>query len=88
MRIFISDAAAQEKPFEGWIVDRSVGGIRLSVQRPVDPDTLMSIRACDAPDTIPWTQVRVIRCRSHGHYFEWGCQFPRTPPWNVMLLFG
>src|SRR5262249_20881788 len=60
VRVFITDAAAEGQPIEGWVLDRSVGGVCLSVTRQIPIDTLLSIRACNAPDTIPWTQIRVM----------------------------
>jgi PilZ domain len=88
VRVFVSDARAEAPPSEGWILDRSVGGLRISLGHQVAPDTVLTVRACNAPDTIPWTQIRVLRCHSRGAFFELGCQFVRTPPWNIMLLFG
>src|SRR5262249_31211626 len=63
VRVYVSDAAAEASPTEGWVLDRSVGGIHLSLNHPVAPGTLLTIRACNAPETIPWTQVRVLRCQ-------------------------
>ncbi len=31
----------------------------------------------------------VVRsCRKNGEFYEIGCEFEKTPPWNVLLLFG
>jgi hypothetical protein len=32
--------------------------------------------------------MAVRNCRDAGQHFELGCEFERTPPWNVLLLFG
>jgi hypothetical protein len=33
-------------------------------------------------------QLEVKNCRLVGSEYELGCQFVRTPPWSVLLLFG
>ena len=48
----------------------------------------MQVRAANAPETTPWVSVIVRSCRNAGQHFEVGCEFDRTPPWNVLLLFG
>lgn len=86
--IQISDAEATAKPHHGWVIDRSMGGLCLSVQEAVAAGTILSIRPSNAPVTVPWIQVEVRNCRSVGIDWELGCQFVRTPPWSVLLLFG
>jgi hypothetical protein len=88
VRVLVSNADAKEEPWEGWVIDRSVGGLCISLNRAIDSETVLSVRAADAPDTIPWVQITVRSCRQEKKYWELGCQFVRTPPWNVMLLFG
>jgi hypothetical protein len=88
VRVYVSDASAKAPPFDGWVLDRSIGGVCLSLGRQVPPETILSIRAYNAADTIPWTQVRVLRCQSQGNHYQLGCQFLRTPPFNAMMLFG
>jgi hypothetical protein len=88
VRVLVSDADASAEPWEGWVIDRSVGGLCISLGRAVEAETVLSVRAADAPETIPWVQVTVRGCRQEQKYWELGCQFVRTPPWNVMLLFG
>jgi hypothetical protein len=86
--ILISDAEARTKPSPGWVIDRSTGGLCLSVSDAVVEGTVLSVRTSNAPETIPWVQLEVKNCRAVGGEFELGCQFVRTPPWSVLLLFG
>lgn len=88
VQILITDAEATRTPELGWVVDRSVGGLCLSVSEEVKPGTVLSVRACHAPETIGWSQIDVRSCRPEGSTWELGCQFVRTPSWNVLLLFG
>lgn len=86
--ILISDAEARSRPSPGWVIDRSTGGLCLSVSEAVVEGTILSVRTSNAPETIPWVQLEVKNCRAVGGEYELGCQFVRTPPWSVLLLFG
>jgi hypothetical protein len=89
VKVLISDADAVALPQEGWILDRSVGGLCLQVEKGAVPvGTVLSVRSCSAPKCTPWTQVEVRSCRQEGSAWELGCQFVKTPSWNVLLLFG
>ncbi len=71
-----------------YVVDRSTGGIRLALATGLTAGTALQVRAKHAPDTIPWVTVLVRSCRPSEEHFELGCEFEKTPPWNVLLLFG
>jgi hypothetical protein len=86
--ILISDAEVRATPSPGWVIDRSTGGLCLSVNDPIVEGTILSVRTSNAPETIPWVQLEVKNCRLVGREYELGCQFVRTPPWSVLLLFG
>jgi hypothetical protein len=86
--VFISNAEATAEPFPGWVIDRSVGGLRLAVDRSVAKNVILSVRTTNAPESIAWAQVEVKNCVQHGLNWELGCAFVRTPPWSVLLLFG
>jgi hypothetical protein len=72
-----------------FVVDRSTGGLCLAWDRQLLPGQFLSVRAANAPDSIPWVQVEVRNSRRWGGD-GWliGCQFVEQPPWNVLLLFG
>ena len=72
----------------GYVLDRSTGGVRIAMNLAMAPGSTMQIRANNAPDNIPWVSVIVRNCRNAGQHFEIGCEFEKTPPWNVLLLFG
>jgi len=86
--ILISDAEVRNEPSPGWVVDRSTGGLCLSVPGAIPEGTILSVRTTNAPNSIPWVQIEVKNCRAVGKEYELGCRFVRTPPWSVMLLFG
>ncbi len=73
---------------QGWVLDRSTGGLRIRIDTAVAPGTAMQILAANAPDTTPWVTAIVRNCKPVDRVFEIGCEFETTPPWNVLLLFG
>lgn len=73
---------------EGFVLDRSTGGLRITVATPLEPGTNMQVRAVNAPESIGFIAVVVRSCRKTGEFYEIGCEFDKTPPWNVLLLFG
>jgi hypothetical protein len=88
IKILIAQGDEKEQQYEGWVVDRSVGGLCLSVAAPVAENTILSVRALNAPEQIPWVKLEVKRCQATRDNYELGCQFVNTPTWNVLLLFG
>ncbi|OAI50904.1 hypothetical protein AYO44_17430 [Planctomycetaceae bacterium SCGC AG-212-F19] len=86
--VFLTDAEAESKPVQAYVLDRSTGGICLTVPEAVQAGTVLSVRAVNAPPATPWVKVEVRNCRGVGDEFELGCRFLKTPPWNVLLLFG
>jgi PilZ domain len=86
--VLISNEEAESPPEQGWVIDRSVGGLCLSVSKQFEPESIVSVRTATAPEACPWIQLHVRSCRQIGKEWELGCQFVRTPPWSVLLLFG
>jgi hypothetical protein len=72
----------------GYVVDRSTGGVRVVMTNQMVPGSTMQIRAQNAPENTPWVTVIIRNCKHTGQHYEVGCEFDRTPPWNVLLLFG
>jgi hypothetical protein len=73
---------------EAFVLDRSTGGLRIAVQYAFPRGSIIQIRAQSAPPEIPWINVIVRSSQTTGDYYELGCQFEETLPWNIMLLFG
>jgi hypothetical protein len=88
IKVLVSDAKAIKPSVQGWVIDRSMGGLCLAVPEPVAVSTILSVRTADSPREVPWTQVEVRRCEARGDHHEIGVQFVRTPSWSVLLLFG
>lgn len=84
----VAEAWESEGREEGLIYDRSTGGLGLELEREVPVETVLKIRSTSAPVTTPWVEVEVRNCRPMGNKYHIGCQFKRTPSWDVMLSFG
>ena len=86
--IQIADPKDVRKPTEGFVLDRSSGGLRVAVQKPLPTGGRVQVRPQHAPDNTPWVTVIIRNCREVGDYFEVGCQFEGELPWNLLLQFG
>lgn len=76
------------EPFEGVVIDRSTGGLCLSLPRLIAAETMLKVVACHAPEGAPALAVKVRHCRQAGDRWLCGCQFVESPPWGQLLLFG
>ena len=75
--------------FEGYVLDRSMGGLRLLVDKTLTQNQMLNVRSTDAPESVTSVQVQVRRINQlPDKSYELGCQFIRTPPWAVLLTFG
>lgn len=88
VKVVLSAPSFRSKHDIGYVLDRSTGGLRIAMRLAMAPGSTMQVRAANAPDTVPWVTVIVRNCRNAGQHYELGCEFDRTPPWNVLLLFG
>jgi hypothetical protein len=73
---------------DGWVRDRSVGGLCLLLDQPVPEGRELQVRPRNTTTTLPWTAVEVRSCRPGEDGFELHCRFIKTPEYNVLLLFG
>jgi len=89
IRVYISNENAESPPEEGWIVDRSLGGLCLLSEREAKECAILTVRAADVPMDSPWVQVQVKRCGQSGdNRWELGCEYLRSPSWSTLLQFG
>jgi hypothetical protein len=84
----LSDATATAEPKDAQVLDRSRGGLLLSVGHAIAAGTMLTVRANLAPDDTPWVQIEVRHCRAKRDRWVLGCAFKEELPWSVLLLFG
>lgn len=86
--VLVAEEWEKEGKLEGVIQDRSTGGLGLELDCEVPVETILKVRPTSAPVTTPWVEVEVRNCRHLNGKYRVGCQFKRTPSWDVMLAFG
>ncbi len=87
VEIFFAPAPNQE-PLHAWVLDRSVGGLCVGLEQPIQQGEVWHVKPRNAPASTPWTPVEVRSCKPEEGSWEIGCRFLQTPSFNVMLLFG
>lgn len=88
VRVVLSSPSFRNGVNDGFVVDRSTGGLRILMQTAMAPGSTLGVKAANAPDTVGFVTVIVRSCRKSTDHYEVGCEFEKTPPWNVLLLFG
>jgi hypothetical protein len=88
IEVLVVDQAHQGSPIKGYVVNRSVGGLCLQMEAPIDLLAELTVRPTNAPHIAPWVDVVVKNCRRTSRGFEIGCQFVKVPPWPVLMMFG
>jgi hypothetical protein len=88
VRVVLGSPTFRNGVCDGYVLDRSTGGLRIAVQTAIAPGTPVQVRAADAPDTVEFVTIIIRSCRKNDDYYELGCEFEKTPPWNILLLFG
>jgi len=88
IQVVLQDAGGEGDPFPAWIMDRSIGGLGLSVDQPLEPGTILRVRRATAPTDVPWVDIQVKSVRIKENTWEVGCQFTRSHSVDVLLQFG
>lgn len=89
IEVFIATTGVDKKhPLSAYVVDRSVGGLCLESAIAFKEGSQLTLLPTHAPEMTPWTAVEVRSCRPSKDGFVVGCQFVRSPPWAILLLFG
>ena len=88
VRVVLAASTFRNGACDGYVIDRSTGGLKIASQSAVAPGSTLQVRAVDAPDTVGYVTLLVRSCRKSDDHYELGCEFEQTPPWNVLLLFG
>jgi hypothetical protein len=63
----------------------------LALYHEVEVGAVLSIRPVHAENMVPWVDVEVRSCKVSLEIpgsFEVGCQYVKSPPYSIQLLFG
>jgi hypothetical protein len=85
LKVTVADAAATAS---GWVLDRSQGGLGVSLPALVQPGRVLRIRRADAPHRMPWVDVQVRYCRQQGSKWAIGGKFVDGPMLSALLFQG
>jgi hypothetical protein len=88
VEVLVVNQRSNAPAFKGYVIDRSVGGLGLLLQSPLEKGTQLTVWPVNAPHTAPWVEIIVRGCRQLDSGWEIGCQFVKTPPWSILLMFG
>jgi hypothetical protein len=91
VEVFVAPPDDKKNPGTGSVIDRSMGGMRLALFSEVAIGAVLSVRPVNADDIVPWVDVEIRSCRLSAEMpgrFEIGCQYVKSPPYSIQLLFG
>jgi hypothetical protein len=90
VRVVIVDPSdVLDQPYAGWIVDRSKGGIRLSLSCSEIPvGSLLIVQPAASTARLPCPAVRVKNRRRKEDRIELGCEFVADVPREETLFWG
>jgi hypothetical protein len=85
----IADAFAKEELCDGWVLERSAGGLGLLLPNKKAVGQIFCVRSANCSEAFAWVQVEVRNCQPMGKE-GWllGCKFVSRTPWSLLLQFG
>jgi hypothetical protein len=88
VEVLVDGVTSLDQPIQGLVVNRSRGGLQLSLEQSVEVGSLLRVRPPTAPEDLPWVEILVRHCQARGDRWHLGCAFVDELPWSVLLLFG
>ena len=77
-----------ENPVHGLVINRSTGGLAILTDVPFEPDTVVGVRAVDAPSGVGFIDLCVRHSREASKLWLIGCQYKDEIPWKAKVWFG
>lgn len=91
VEVHVARPEDKDNPELGSVLDRSMGGMRLALYNEIEAGAVLAIRPVNADAMVPWVEVEVRSCKVSQEIpgqFEVGCQYVKSPPYSIQLLFG
>lgn len=76
------------KMLHGLVINRSTGGLAILTDVPFEPDTVVGVRAIDAPSGVGFIDLCVRHSREVSKLWLIGCQYKDEIPWKAKVWFG
>jgi hypothetical protein len=86
--VLLSVPGSGGEPLQGWVLDRSSGGLRILIDQAFKADALLNVRPTKAHSSFPWIEVEVRSCQPERGSYNVGCQFTRKLTWAELQMFG
>ena len=74
-------------PVQGWVIDRSLEGLCLSMPQSVSPGEVLTVHRSTMSEHIAWVPLLVKHCRQQGNSWILGGQFSQSSP-SSLPQFG
>jgi hypothetical protein len=88
VEVLIAATEPGQEPTKGIVLDRSRGGLSISMSQPAATGSVLRVRVASLADEMACVDVEVRHCRRTGKHWLVGCKFVEELPWTVLLLFG
>jgi hypothetical protein len=72
----------------GLVINRSTPGLAIFINQEVPPGSTLTLRAVEAPNSVPPLEVEVKYCRKTKRNYIIGCHAHKEIPWNVRGWLG
>lgn len=88
LHIVDSKAGRRARVIDAYVLDRSTGGLRIAMEKPVAIGSTMLAKPSNAPEGFAWVRIMIRSCHEVGDYYELGCQFESDLELSRLLMFG
>jgi hypothetical protein len=88
VQIGITSALDDSKPFIGWVLDYSVGGLGLFVDKKLAAGTYLRLRPVKAAEESAWKEAQVKNCQAYLDGWRLGCQLESGFSLDELKHFG
>ncbi len=86
--VTITGGKGDDSAMDGWVLNRSGGGLCLLVDEEVSPGSALTVTPNLGPSTFEWIRVEVKSCRPERNSWLLGCQFLEKLSWDDLRPFG
>jgi hypothetical protein len=79
LRVLLAESPHQTDFVEGVLLNRSLGGLGLSVDREIPAGKILQVCICESEQDNQWAVIEVRYCRPERGRWTLGCKFLETP---------